>query len=209
VEEDGTDSFTDSVIVSGNNIFDCTFGNGIRCNMYTNNSDDEGTLITSNVLHDNASTGSITGISVLDNGANISGNIINDLTTSSSSTVTGIQANCTSAIINGNVIKNLSGTGTIYGIDNYGSNVITNNLCHFSANSSSNIYGIYNQNWVTGTNGLIANNNRLRINNPGSGVGYAFYINVSAGVAIGNSYLGSDALGTLTMTGGEVSHNDG
>jgi hypothetical protein len=191
----GGDSYTNSVIISSNVITDCTVGTGIHCNMVTNSYDyyEEGAVISNNNIHNN--TGGV-GISILDDGAVVQGNLITDLARSGS--VIGIDARTDEATITGNVIRELRGSTSNWGIDNYGNNAIVGNTIQINVSSSSNSYGIYNENWVTSSKGLCVNSNRIKVTNPGSGTGYAIGVNVTNGTVLCNSCYGSDSLGTIS-----------
>jgi hypothetical protein len=72
---------------------------------------------------------------------------------------------------------------------------VSTNIVDFDANTSGLTTGIRENS----ANLLNIQGNRVRVTNAGAGIGNAFDINVVDGIAIGNMYTGSDALGVLTL----------
>ncbi len=208
-----TESETQAITVSDNVIYDNTLQKGIYVNLLSNPSDDEATVISGNVLHDNTSNTNITGIDVRDNQAVVKGNVIRKLISTSSTagvSVLGINFSTNKGTCSGNTITNLQGTslpasGSVQGILNSGDNCIVGNNIQFNNASTQDITtGISGQSTQSG---LVLMGNRLVVTNNG-GTGKAFFINTTNGVALGNSYNGSNQLGTLTLSAGVVANND-
>ncbi|MFC1616794.1 hypothetical protein ACFL2K_01080, partial [Candidatus Margulisiibacteriota bacterium] len=200
-------SITQSVTISANSIYDCTFMRGISCNLFTSYPpNEEGALIIGNNIHDNSHNLSIVAIWAADNGTVVNGNQICDLECTGTEPVTGITSSFTGGTVTGNVIRNLKGSRSVMGIENAGCNVLNSNAIDFTVASSYSVWGIYNHNYGV-TDGLVITGNRIRVSNTVSGTGYAFYVDMANGCAIANSWLGSEAMGTLNL--GQVFHNDG
>lgn len=121
----------------------------------------------------------ITAIRVSDNHCNINGNnIFTDNLHNSGMEVIGIQAFGIRSTLNGNVIK-------------------------LGTDSTQDTTGI-----ESSSENMIMSGNMLTVTNSGAGAGNAFNHSATEGVAVGNDYSTSDALGTLTISSGIVANNN-
>lgn|GEM_PF-4174760 len=212
IEGFSTEYSTGTLIISKNNIYDNTFSTGIYCNLIGSPTTQNAVVISNNILQNSSSTGSITGIDSRDDQVSITGNIINILKTTGTSVLNciGISMNGNGATVANNVVTNIQGStlnfaSTQAGIMNFGSNVISGNFVSMTENNTVNIVGILNSFGMG--NGLVVIGNRVVVTNAGTGDGRAFYVSVSDGVTIGNSYQGSDSLGTLSSGANSLNDN--
>ena len=103
--------------------------------------------------------------------------------------------------------NNSNTNSTLYGLYlGCSDSTIIGNVIRLAADGSNNVTGIYEP---ASANNLVINGNMLDVTCSGAGTGNAFNISMTEGVAIGNDYNLSDAIGTLTISSGVVDHNNG